>query len=55
MKRKPVSAIEAYAAAVKLANKKAKAAPVIINGCPDCGGTGKINGKVCGTCGGERD
>ena len=53
--RKQVSAITAYAAYVTLKNRKAAKAKVIINGCPDCKGTGKQGKRICGTCGGEKD
>ena len=56
--KKQVTAQQAYGAYIttKSGTKIRKAAQsIIINGCPDCLGTGKQNKKTCPSCGGEKD
>jgi DnaJ-class molecular chaperone len=55
--RKQVTAQQAYKACfTKNGNPRKVSQPApIINGCPDCGGTGKLNKHTCPTCGGEKD
>jgi DnaJ-class molecular chaperone len=56
--KKQITANQAYSAYVttKHGDKPLKVAQsVIINGCPDCLGTGKQNKRTCPTCGGEKD
>jgi DnaJ-class molecular chaperone len=48
-----VTAQQAFARAAELQDKPRRV--TLINHCPDCLGTGKVNGKTCTTCGNEPD